>query len=634
MIDLILIGFFAYVLFRACSGVLRAYPYVKAGKERDDTLESADLKLKASISLAVLCIFALLRLFTELSVFELFTFIAVLAYGYFQFSLFTDKKAYLIEKADSGPQVPQVKDINDPEYLVERQKEIMKQLVVPEPFRKNLMYAVLSAKHDMKPETVAYWINLLASILPPFDLIVPHAKGRRWEDDIRYRINNPIDEDDRFQFSSAVHTLGDEVTDQIDSNSYRIKLPDTDVRREGMAIFSSPGRGKTNCIESLIVDDLEEDVGIIFMDSVNDTIKRLVTRVDPKRLVYFDPKHAYPTFNLFDVSDNDASRSEAYGFLRYLVRATGEDFTPKQQTIFDPCIQLIYRMPNADMQTLRDLVRCRESAEFAIYRPYVKQLPKSMQDFFENDFLVGSKETKEGIIWRLSNVTNTPYVESMIDSGKTNFDFRQAMDQGKVIVISTNRSEMGASSSELVGRIFISEILKAVMRRKEGPDNNKRVYCYIDEFHQYCGDTDTGVMEDMFTQTRKRNFNMCIATQTPGQLPPKLLKLILGSAIKLGGASDPDDERVIAKALRVDLDLVQSQPRNSFVMNVRDLGSVIYPVIPGRLDELKEFRTLKEAREAMSRKFAVPYKNSVHSEPELKVAEPKPKKDDDDGEWP
>jgi hypothetical protein len=640
--DLILIGLFTYILFHAFSAVLRAYPYVKAGKERDDVQESSKLKLRASICLVVLCSVVLLRLGTGYSIFEFFALASAVIYVCLLFSLFADRKAYILDAQKVG-----IQGENSPEYNAERLKEVMNRLIVPECFRKSMMFAIPRANSDQTPEGVANWINVMAEVLPPFEMIVPDGKGRLWGQDLQDRIDNTKDENEQYKYISAVNCLKEEATRVVTSNAYRLKLPDSEVRREGMAIFSSPGRGKTSCIESLIVDELESNVGIIFMDSVNDTIKRLVTRVDPKRLVYFDPNHAYPTFNLFDVADNDASRSEAYGLLRYLVRATGEDFTAKQQTIFDPCIQLIYRIPNANMQMLRDLVRCREPAEFSTYRPYLKYLPMSMQDFFENDFFAGgNKETKDGIVWRLSNVTNTPFVESMIDTGKSNFDFRQAMDQGKVIVISTNRSEMGATSSELVGRIFISEMLKAVMRRKEGPDSSRRVYCYIDEFHQYCGDSDTSVMEDMFTQTRKRNFNMCIATQTPGQIPSKLSKLILGSAIKLGGASNPDDEKVMAKALRVDLELLQSQPRNSFVINIRDMGSFIYPVIPGRLDELSEFRTLKETREAMSRKYSVPYIDPVHSEPlglypvekvevepKSKVAEPKPEQDGD-GEWP
>lgn len=648
MIDLILIGLFIYILFRGCSGVLRAYPHVRAGKDRDEVQESSKLKLRASIGLVVLCIFVLLRFGTGYSIFEFFAFVSAVVYAYFQFYLFTDKKAYNLRDITLDPDFQPIQDKDDPVYQLERQKEIMKQLVIPECFRKSMMFAIPRANPDQTSEGVANWINVMAEVLPPFELIVPDDEGRYWGQDLQDRIDNAKDENEQYRYLSAVNCLKEEATRVITSNAYRLKLPDSEVRREGMAIFSSPGRGKTNCIESLIVDDLENDVGIIFLDSVNDTIKRLVTRVDPKRLVYFDPKYAYPTFNLFDVADSDAARGAAYGFLRYLVRSSGEDFTPIQQSIFDPCIQLIYRMPNADMQMLRDLLRVRDSAEFATYRPYVKHLSKSMQDFFESDFLKSSAEvSKEGILRRLNIVTNQPYVEEMIDSGASNFDFRQAMDQGKVIVISTNQSVMGASSSQTVGRIFISEILKAVMRRKEGPDNNKRVYCYIDEFHQYCGDADTRVMEDMFTQTRKRNFNMCIATQAPSQIPSKLLKLILGSAIKLGGASNPDDEKVMAKALRVDLKLLQSQPRNSFVINIRDLGSFVYPVIPGRLDELDEFRTLKEVRQVMSQKFKVSKKRAVEKDPvtiypvkdkkelEIKVAEPEPKEeDDDDGVWP
>src|SRR5579859_5247147 len=80
------------------------------------------------------------------------------------------------------------------------------------------------------------------------------------------------------------------------------------ARLQGLYIIGSPGQGKTGLIENLVVQDIEQGIGVCLLDPHGDLTKAVLSRIPPDReqdVIFLDiTDYPYPFgFNLLTCSD-------------------------------------------------------------------------------------------------------------------------------------------------------------------------------------------------------------------------------------------------------------------------------------------------------------------------------------------
>jgi hypothetical protein len=357
-------------------------------------------------------------------------------------------------------------------------------------------------------------------------------------------------------------------------------IPD-ESRFEHCHIVGGTGHGKTQLMQRMIHADLvaaQRDLrSVIVIDSQGDLINKLrrLALFDPAapgiladRLVIIDPADVeFPAaLNLFDAPLERIAGYRAVDRERVLNGVIelyetffgsmlGAELTQKQGVIFRYLARLMVTIPNATIHTLMQLMDDGKR-----FKKYMDQLDGSARYFFQTEFFHPSfAATKKQILRRLWGVLSTPAFERMFAQRSNKLDLFEAMNGGKIILVSTAKDLLKEDGSALFGRFFIAMLKQASLERSVLDERRRTpVFVYIDEAQEYFDDS----IETILNQARKYNVGLTLAHQTLDQLSPRLRSAILtNTSFKCAGGVSAKDARGLADELRTTPDFIESMKR-------------------------------------------------------------------------
>ncbi|MDI6623319.1 MAG: type IV secretion system DNA-binding domain-containing protein [Brevundimonas sp.] len=358
------------------------------------------------------------------------------------------------------------------------------------------------------------------------------------------------------------------------------RVPD-EMRFEHCHIVGGTGHGKTQLLQRLIHDDLvkavEDGRSVVVIDSQGDLIQKLLRLelFSPEvegsladRLVLVDPSDIeFPAaLNLFDAH---LERTEGYSALdrervlngvvelyeTFFGAMLGAELTQKQGVIFRYLARLMITIPDATIHTLMQVME-----DGAPFKPFMGRLQGSARHFFATEFFAPSfAATKKQILRRLWGVLSTPAFERMFMQPENKLDLYAAMNEGKIILVSTAKDLLKQDGSALLGRFFIAMIAQAALERSVIPAEERTpTFVYIDEAQEYFGDD----VETILNQARKYRVGLTLAHQTLDQLSPRLrAALHANTSLKFAGGVSARDARAFADELHTTADFIESMRR-------------------------------------------------------------------------
>lgn len=357
--------------------------------------------------------------------------------------------------------------------------------------------------------------------------------------------------------------------------------PPLESRFEHCHIIGGTGHGKTQLMQRMILDDLTaartDGRSVVVIDSQGDMINKLI-RLDlfapdvpdslADRLVLIDPSDIeHPAaLNLFDPH---LDRAETYApvdrervlngvvelYETFFGEMLGAELTQKQGVVFRYLARLMITLPGATIRTLMAVME-----DGVRFRPYMDALPGSAKHFFATEFFSPAfAATKKQILRRLWGVLSTPAFERMFVQPENKLDLYQAMNEGKIILVSTAKDLLKTDGSALLGRFFIAMIAQAALERSVIPREDRTpTFVYIDEAQEYFGDD----VETILTQARKYRVGLTLAHQTLDQLSPRLrAALHANTSFKLAGGVSARDARALADELHTTADAIEGVRR-------------------------------------------------------------------------
>jgi hypothetical protein len=114
----------------------------------------------------------------------------------------------------------------------------------------------------------------------------------------------------------------------------------------------------------------------------------------------------------------------------------------------------------------------------------------------------------------------------MLSSKKSTINFREIMDQGRVVLINLSKGVL-RTNSFLLGALFVAKIQMAAMSRQELPVSQRQpFYLYVDEFQNYA----TFSFAEIMSEARKYGLSLILAHQSLEQLDEKLRSIVLANA--------------------------------------------------------------------------------------------------------
>ena len=313
-----------------------------------------------------------------------------------------------------------------------------------------------------------------------------------------------------------------------DRRRFGIKRQD---RRSHMSIIGRTGTGKSNLLETMACQDVENGEGFALIDPHGDLVERILKVVPEHRsrqVVYFNvPDRSRSLgFNPLAPTPPEKRALAASGLVEAFKKIWIDSWGPRLEHILRNALLALFDLPDA---TLADLPRLLEDREFR-RSAALRVLNRPVADFWLREYegypprfraeAIAPLQNKVGVF--LSN----PLLHSILCQSKESFDLRRVMDEGQILLVNLAKGRIGEDTATLLGALLVSRIGLAGLSRADLPEARRRdFYLYLDEFPTFT----TFSIVSMLSELRKYRIGLVLAHQYLTQLDPQILDAILGN---------------------------------------------------------------------------------------------------------
>lgn len=305
-------------------------------------------------------------------------------------------------------------------------------------------------------------------------------------------------------------------------------MTNNDDRMRHMYIIGQTGSGKSTLIKTAIQEDIRLGNGFCVIDPHGDLIDDTMEYFPKERiddLIYFDLANTeYPiAFNPLDGAETDDERDVVTNDLvEMFVSMYGEEiFGPRIQDYFRNACFLLMEQP--EWGTLIDIMRLFTDDAFAESKIRNVKNPIIAARWNKTYKKMWDREKAEIIPFiqaKFWPFTTGTYIRNVIGQPKSAFNFFDAMNEGKVIMVKLSKGLTGEENSKLLGRMVTMQIkLSALKRASLDPKDRKPYFLYIDEFQNYVSNS----IESILSEARKYKLWLIIAHQYIDQLKQEWL---------------------------------------------------------------------------------------------------------------
>jgi len=310
-------------------------------------------------------------------------------------------------------------------------------------------------------------------------------------------------------------------------------------RLRHMYVIGQTGTGKTNFLKSMIIQDIQNGDGVCLIDPHGSDVQDVLANIPQERLgdvIYFDPAYTKRPMGLNMLEYNPEFPeqktfvvNELFSIFQKLYGGSPESMGPMFEQYFRNATMLVIEDP-ATGNTLLDVSRVMTDK---VYRDLKIMRCKNpvVVDFWKS--IAG----KAGGDASLENIV--PYITSKFDvflandimrpviaQEKSSFNFRDIMDNKKILLVNLSKGRLGDINAHLLGLIIVGKILMAALSRVNISNNERNpFYLYIDEFQNVTTDSISAIL----SEARKYKLGLTVAHQFIAQLDDGIKDAVFGN---------------------------------------------------------------------------------------------------------
>jgi len=307
-----------------------------------------------------------------------------------------------------------------------------------------------------------------------------------------------------------------------------------DDRRRHIYIIGKTGTGKSELLKQMILQDINEGRGVCFIDP-HDTIEKILPRIPPERaedVIYFDPSDTTRPMglNLLEAHTEEQKNFVASSIINLMYKL----YDPYKTGIIGPRFEHAIRNAMLTVMvepgaTFVEVVRVLTDSSFVqqllpkvtnpmVRRYWTDQIAQTA-DFHKSEVL-------DYIVSKFGRFVTDTMMRNIIGQSKSAFDFRQVMDQGKILLINLAKGRIGEENSSFLGLVLVPKILIAAMSRQDVSEEKRRdFYLYVDEFQNFA----TPDFAQILSEARKYRLDLTVANQFIGQMEEEIKNAIFGN---------------------------------------------------------------------------------------------------------
>ncbi len=326
-------------------------------------------------------------------------------------------------------------------------------------------------------------------------------------------------------------------------NEYRGEMRPVYMGREDRVrhtyVIGQTGTGKTVFLKNMIIQDIKNGDGVCFIDPHGSDIQDILANIPKERIddvIYFDPAYIDRPMGL-NMLEYDPKYPEQKTFVvNELLAIFNKLFDmktaggPAFEQYFRNSALLVMEDPSSGM-TLLEIGRVLADKEFRDLKlsrcknPIIKQ-------FWQNAEQTTGEQSLANFVPYVTNkfdvFISNDIMRPVVAQEKSVFNFREIMDNKKILLVNLSKGRLGDINANLIGLILVGKITMAALSRVDIVGTGKPVhdfYLYIDEFQNITTDS----IEVILSEARKYRLSLNIAHQYIEQLEDNIKNAVFGN---------------------------------------------------------------------------------------------------------
>ena len=306
-------------------------------------------------------------------------------------------------------------------------------------------------------------------------------------------------------------------------------------RRRHMYIIGKTGTGKSEFLKDMIMQDIENGQGVCAIDPHGEFVEDILQMIPPARaedVIYFNPSDLDRPMgmNIME-ADTEEQRhfvvSSVIGLMYKLYdpNRTGIIGPRFEHAIRNAMLTIMYKKGSTFIELVRALTDNKFVEELLplvkdpmVRRYWTDQIAQT-SDFHKS-------ETLDYIVSKFGRFVTNKTMRNIIGQSESSFNFRQAMDEQKIILCNLSKGILGEEDAKFLGLILVPKVLTAAMSRQDIPmDQRKDFFLYVDEFQNYATEDFAAIL----SEARKYKLNLIVANQYIGQIEEDVKNAIFGN---------------------------------------------------------------------------------------------------------
>ncbi len=294
----------------------------------------------------------------------------------------------------------------------------------------------------------------------------------------------------------------------------------TDDRRRHMYVIGKTGMGKTTLMENMVIQDIQNNHGVCFIDPHGDSVQKILNSVPSNRIndvIYFNPADLeFPiAFNILEAVDIRYKHLVASGLMGVFTKIWANVWSARMEYILNNTILALLESPG---NTLLGITR------MYVDKKYRKKIVDNVKDpvvrtFWTDEYANYNEKYRTEAIAPIQNKVgqflSSSIVRNIVGQPKSSIDLREIMDNRKILIVDISKGRVGEDNAALLGAMLITKLQLAALSRANIPEETRKdFYLYVDEFQNFATDSFATIL----SEARKYRLNLIVGHQYIAQL--------------------------------------------------------------------------------------------------------------------
>jgi len=301
-------------------------------------------------------------------------------------------------------------------------------------------------------------------------------------------------------------------------------------------VIGQTGTGKTTLLKNMIIQDIKRGDGVCMIDPHGGDLDDILANIPKDRvqdIIYFDPARIDRPMGL-NMLEFDPRFPEQKTFVVNEMLAIFEklfDMKTAGGPIFEQYFRNSVLLTLEDPETgdtLLDVSRVLADKEYRALKLSHSKNPIVNQFWKEVAEKAGGEASLQNVVpyvtSKFDNFLSNEIMRPIISQSKSAFNFREIMDNKKILLVNLSKGRLGDLNSHLIGLIIVGKILMASLSRV-GTRDLPAFNLYIDEFQNITTDSISVIL----SEARKYKLGLIIAHQFIDQLSDKIKSSVFGN---------------------------------------------------------------------------------------------------------